>query len=237
VLRTDCSAIAALYVDEFDKDAPLVAMPRPEIHIVVRFGPTACNGLDIHAFGIRHRAHRKWIRAGQRTITARLRLGASDAVLGIAASAIAGRIVALEELWPDAARLVDALAAAPESGAAARILERAIADRTAAAPPHAALARVAAERLESNSVRDVAADLGVSERQLRRIFHDVVGASPKAFAKLARFHRALGAARTGSSWASIAVATGYYDQAHLIDEFRTIAGATPRALLAELARP
>jgi AraC-like DNA-binding protein len=59
---------------------------------------------------------------------------------------------------------------------------------------------------------------------------------PKAFARLARFHRALSAARDDrhASWARIAAATGYYDQAHLIDEFRTIAGVTPRALLGEL---
>jgi len=72
---------------------------------------------------------------------------------------------------------------------------------------------------------------------LRRVFRDVVGMSPKAFAKLARFHRALDAAtdRTQASWGRIAAATGYYDQAHLIDEFRTIAGVTPRALLAEVS--
>jgi len=37
-----------------------------------------------------------------------------------------------------------------------------------------------------------------------------------------------------SSWASIAAAAGYYDQAHLIAEFRAIAGMTPRAFLDEL---
>jgi transcriptional regulator GlxA family with amidase domain len=36
------------------------------------------------------------------------------------------------------------------------------------------------------------------------------------------------------SWAAIAAATGYYDQAHLIEEFRAIAGVTPRVLLSEL---
>jgi hypothetical protein len=30
------------------------------------------------------------------------------------------------------------------------------------------------------------------------------------------------------------VAAGYYDQAHLIAEFRAIAGVTPRALLGEI---
>jgi transcriptional regulator GlxA family with amidase domain len=96
--------------------------------------------------------------------------------------------------------------------------------------------RVAAEKLATAPVHAVAADLGMSERHLRRVFRDAVGVSPKAFAKLARFHRALGAAHADrrTSWARIATATGYYDQAHLIDEFRTITGVTPRALLGEL---
>jgi hypothetical protein len=70
----------------------------------------------------------------------------------------------------------------------------------------------------------------------RRRLGETFGVSPKAFAKLARFHRALSAAREDvhASWASIAAAAGYYDQAHLIAEFRAIAGVTPRALLGEL---
>ena len=83
----------------------------------------------------------------------------------------------------------------------------------------------------------VAVDLGVSERHLRRVFRETVGVSPKAFAKLARFHRALRAAREDAS-RELGDASpphaGYYDQAHLIAEFRAIAGVTPRALLGEL---
>jgi AraC-like DNA-binding protein len=54
--------------------------------------------------------------------------------------------------------------------------------------------------------------------------------SPKVFTRLARFHRALRAARGRgrANWAGIAAAAGYYDQAHLVAEFRAIAGAAPR---------
>lgn len=233
------SAVAALLVDERDHDAALVAFPRPEIHLVVRFGPGARDGIDAHAFGVHSTARRKTIRANQRAITARLQLGATEAVLGVPASALAGRIVALEDLWGDAAAhdLLARLAAARTTREAAALVERAIADRVAAAPaPRPSLALAAAAKLATAPVKDVAVELGMSERHFRRLFRDATGVGPKTFAKLARFHRALGAARQRrpASWASIAAASGYYDQAHLIDEFRAIAGVTPSALLAEL---
>jgi AraC-like DNA-binding protein len=235
------SALTALFVYECERDAALVAIPRPEIHLVVRFGVPTKTSLDVHAMGVGRTAHRKQIRKGQRSVTARLHLGASEAVLGLPASAIAGRIVALEDLWGDAAtrRLCERLAAADHTVAAAAVLESAIGDRLAVVHgrgPHARLALDAADRLTRANVGEVADDLGVSERHLRRVFRDTVGVSPKAFAKLTRFHRALRAARDGhASWATIAASAGYYDQAHLIAEFRAIAGVTPRALLAELS--
>lgn len=234
------SAVAALFVYECDSDGPLVAIPRPEAHLVVRFGPSA-RGVDVHVLGARDRAHRKVIRTGWRTVTARLRLGASEAVLGAPASAIAGRIVALDELWGDAAteRLLDRLAGSRSSTDAATVLDGAIAERLAAAGTRrtaAQLTLAAADRLTTAPVNAVALDLGVSERHLRRVFREAVGVSPKTFAKLTRFHRALRAARDDDppSWAAVAAHAGYYDQAHLIAEFRAIAGATPRALLHEL---
>jgi AraC-like DNA-binding protein len=83
-------------------------------------------------------------------------------------------------------------------------------------------------------VSHVARELGVSERQLLRVFREAVGVSPKAFARLARFHRAVDGARAGASWTRIAAATGYCDQAHLIDEFQAITGTTPRRFMVEL---
>lgn len=235
--------MAKLYVDECRRDLPRVVIPRPEIHLVVRLGPSVRNGFDAHALGVRQKIHRKIVPGGQRTVFARLHLSTYEAVLGVPASDIAGRIVALENLWGDAAthRLFGRLHDAHDTAAAAAILEDAIAERIATADgpsAHAQLAFDAAERLASANVSTVARDLGVSERHLRRVFREAVGVGPKTFAMLTRFHRTLAAAREegDASWASIAAAAGYYDQAHLIAEFRTIAGTTPRALLAELER-
>jgi len=235
------SAVAALFVYEHDRDMPRISIPRSEIHLVARFGPSARNGLDVHALGGRLKVQRKLIRSGQRVVMLRLHLGAPEAMLGASASALAGRIVALPDLWGDAAarRLCDRLADAHDTVDAAAILESAIIERLTFADGRSAHARLAldvADRLATARVNAVAADLGVSERHLRRVFRDIVGVSPKAFAKLTRFHRALRAAREDSHarWAKIAAVAGYYDQAHLIAEFHAIAGVTPRALLREL---
>jgi AraC-like DNA-binding protein len=235
------SAVACLSVDEWDRDMPGIAIPRPEIHLVARFGPSARRGLDVHAFGARLLVHRKILHSGQRTVSARLHLGTSEGVLGVPASEMAGRVVELEDLWEAAAvrQLYDRLASVRDTVAAAAVLERALAERFASAvgrSAHVQLALDAADRLTSAKVHTVATDLGVSERHLRRVFRETLGVSPKEFAKLERFHRALREARKGgrASWANIAAEAGYYDQAHLIAEFRAISGVTPRALLGEL---
>jgi AraC-like DNA-binding protein len=239
--RPIASAVAAFLVDEIDRDRHRVALPRPEIQIVVRFGLAARNGLDAHAFGMQQRVRRKLIRRGQRAVTARLHLGASKAVLGVPASAVAGSVLALEDLWGRAAvrRLLDRLAGVNDTIDAVDIIEGAIAERLALAEAHdgeVPLALEAAARLVSAKVSSVAVGLGMSERHLRRVFREAVGMSPKQFARLARFRHALRTAREDSrlSWASIAAAAGYYDQAHLIAEFHAIAGVAPRALLSEL---
>ena len=237
------SVVESLRVHEPEADSPHVLMPRAETEIVVRFGSSARRGVDAHALGPRERMRRKVVQGRQRTVSARLRLDASEAVLGVPASELAGRVVALEDLWGEAAtqRVLERLAAARDAREAAAVLDAAIAERVAAGARRTSprLAIDAAEKLRDASFASVAAvadQLGVSERHLRRVFHDAFGIAPKTFAKLARFHRALGAARGNdrAAWATIAHDAGYYDQAHLIAEFRAIAGAPPRALLGEL---
>lgn len=236
-----CSAVTGVFAYEIERDTARVSIPHPESHLVVRFGPSIRNQLDVYAFGAQERARRKRLPGGHRVAMARLHLSAHERVLGVPALALAGRYVPLEELWGVGAthRLTERLAQARSALDAAEVLKGAIAERLASNAAHRSappLALAAAERLGVANVNEVAGDLGVSERHLRRVFREAVGVSPKAFAKLARFHRALRAARATAhpGWASIAAAAGYYDQAHLIADFRAIAGATPQALLGEL---
>ncbi|MEO1051740.1 MAG: helix-turn-helix domain-containing protein [Bacteroidota bacterium] len=72
-------------------------------------------------------------------------------------------------------------------------------------------------------------DVGVSERQLRRLFEYYFGASPKVFAKVIRFQNILGAKPSMQSLRNdkIFYDEGYYDQAHFIKEFKAFYGVTP----------
>jgi transcriptional regulator GlxA family with amidase domain len=77
----------------------------------------------------------------------------------------------------------------------------------------------------------VASRVGLSERQLERLFDERVGIGPKMFARVVRLERALAMIdRREGSWAQIAVQCGYSDQAHLTREFRALTGLTPAAL-------
>lgn len=77
------------------------------------------------------------------------------------------------------------------------------------------------------NLRDL--DVGVSERQLRRLFQFYFGDSPKTFAKVVRFQNVLKAKPSIESLKrnKIFFDEGYYDQAHFIKEFKTFYGVTP----------
>ncbi len=69
---------------------------------------------------------------------------------------------------------------------------------------------------------------GIGVRQLERQYLDVVGLTPKVFARTVRFQRALHGLRLRAPAASVAAACGFADQPHLAREFRRFAGTAAR---------
>jgi AraC-like DNA-binding protein len=78
---------------------------------------------------------------------------------------------------------------------------------------------------------ELAAEAGLSGRQMDRLFRTHLGFGPKTFARNVRFQRGLALLRTdpGCTLADVGVACGYYDQSHFVREFRRFAGVPPRA--------
>ena len=79
----------------------------------------------------------------------------------------------------------------------------------------------------------LAATLGCSLRHLQRRFAVQVGIAPKLLARIRRFQRVFSAWRDDAgSLARVAAECGYFDQSHLIRDFRELAGTAPAAFLA-----
>lgn len=103
-------------------------------------------------------------------------------------------------------------------------------------PQRDGLACRAASHLTSDPslpLQQLASRLDVSMRQLSRSFSATFGICPKRFARLARFEKVVAERRKGLSWAEIACACDFTDQAHLVRDFRDIVGEVPTEFFAQ----
>ena len=165
----------------------------------------------------------------------RFRSAAARCVLGFPVSEISGRVARLAD---HGSRLAGELLTAASR-------HRLPADRTRAlASVLLRFVREEPQGLVDAAVRSfdaprpptvgrVARQLGVDRRTLERRILREVGLSPRMLLRVLRFRRAFGLldrAPPGHG-ARMAAAAGYYDQAHLIRDFRRFAGATPSAFL------
>ncbi len=85
------------------------------------------------------------------------------------------------------------------------------------------------------NVDDIAQQSCVSVRQLERQFQQRIGISPKFFVRLTRFSKAWVMKENNPhlKWTTIAYECGYFDQMHLIRDFKEFAGVTPSVIEAE----
>ena len=170
----------------------------------------------------------------------RLRPGRAAGVVARPVSDIRDQRPDLAELWgrPHSDRLGMQAAEAADPSAIEALLERAVRQRLAAAPPpdRTVDAMVATLRAQSPTgpglVAALATDLGVSERSLHRRCSAAVGYGPKTLDRVLRFRRALALAEsdTSAGLGALAAAAGYADQAHLTRECRRMSGRTPSEL-------
>ena len=89
--------------------------------------------------------------------------------------------------------------------------------------------RMIEEQRGQISVEAIALAVSISERQLERKFARQVGLSPKALCRVVRFRHAKNLLEKVSAHSAgdLVYDCGYYDQTHLIREFRVFTGQTP----------
>jgi AraC-like DNA-binding protein len=172
-----------------------------------------------------------------------LRAGAAAALFAVPAGELRDMAVSLDTLWgANGAETLERLAMSDDDAQRAALLQQELVRRLGRADTTACrAARRAVELIRAadgrRSVRELAAELGVGERRLEQLFHAHVGLSPRALSRLSRLQGCLRALRACPEprWAELALRAGFYDQAHLANEFRALCGMTPREFLARRA--
>ena len=165
--------------------------------------------------------------------------GAAGAALGVAAHELRDRTVALEDVWgAEAIELSERLAAAPRAGRLS-VLAAAVAQRLGGArAPDSLVTQASALLGRGMPVTAASREVALTDRHLRRRFHDAVGYGPKTLQRVLRLRRFLALAESEASpaLARAAIEAGYADQPHLTRECAELAGLPPAALLAARSR-
>jgi AraC-like DNA-binding protein len=180
--------------------------------------------------------------AGTILVGARFRPSAGGPALGVSLSELRDQRVDLADLRPgEAKQLTGTLD--PDT-ALARTLDTVASLVADGVPDHAVTRAASLLRDPRAHAEDVAAEVGLSLRQLRRRCHASVGYGPKTLQRILRFRQfvsridaipgrpgAAGPDPAAADLAVIAADAGYADQAHLTRECGQLAGLTPAALM------
>lgn len=156
--------------------------------------------------------------------------------------------IALPESWQSAAQKAPSLVPEPRDGDWVRLLRQPSSERedgdtpprSAVRPRHGGLNR-AVRHLEQNLHRTVSLDelseaCGLSKFHLCRMFHRVVGVTPRTYHRHIRLERGRAMLLAGRGASDIARELNFSDQSHFIRSFRKQFGATPGELATAYAR-
>jgi len=168
---------------------------------------------------------------GHAHVSVTFALGTASFFTGPSLAAARDELVPLEILWGRSGgclreRLLEA--GTPED--ALSVMEEVLLQQmTGTRMPDRAVIAAAAALSRGAGVGQVADDLGLLPRTLRRRFTAQVGLAPKRFARVQRMQRLVRDmdGQTCVDWAAAAARHGYADQPHLAGEFRDLAGVTP----------
>jgi AraC-like DNA-binding protein len=131
------------------------------------------------------------------------------------------------------------------------VMEEVLTKRLRRSPRRHPAVQMALQMFESTgvgaAVQDVAREVSICKRHFIQLFSAEVGLTPKLFCRLLRFQRARVLAEQFASmrldrmerrqvpsvpnWAELATRCGYFDQSHLINDFKEFSGLSPTQFL------
>jgi len=176
--------------------------------------------------------------ASQAAIGVHFKPGGAFPFLRVPASELRDAHISFDSLWgKSTTQLREQLLEAERPESMFFILEHFMLQKVArplAHHPAVALALAEFAKIpQTQPVSAVAKQTGLSQRRFIHLFSEEVGLTPKLFCRIQRFQTVLRLVKKTSpiSWASVATSCGYFDQAHLVHEFRAFSGLSPSVYL------
>jgi AraC-like DNA-binding protein len=183
---------------------------------------------DVRAVGVMTRPREFSLAAGTLLVGVRFHPGMAGVCLGRNLQSLNDQVVPLRSVMDSDA---DDLARCFSRQRSLDAKIGAIEDRLASLPTVTKVQRAIGDligRKGQLALEDFSAAAGLGARQLRRACLQHAGLPPKQLARILRFRHAVTRLRQGEAgMAELALDCGYYDQAHMIREFRDLAGITP----------
>ena len=202
-------------------------LPHPNVHVVFEEPESRAWGISTTKFS-------RLLEGKSHSFGIKFTPGGFFPFLGSSVSSLANRSVPVRQIFGDAACAIEQTILATEdedemaAAANAFLLDRIPKPDKKVDEARQLVAHILRER-DILTVENFAARTGIGVRSLQRLFSQYVGASPKWVIRRYRLHELLEQMHSGKrpDWAQLAVDLGYFDQAHLINDFKSIVGYAP----------
>lgn len=232
-----CNFVALLWYQERNTVAPLVeaALPEGTVEWVIDLEDQCQHG---HLIGPHSRPFEIQVAGRQRVLGVHFKPSGASPFLDLPADELHNQTVPMPDVWGEAAlALRESLHDARSIPEMFDLLEQFLTARLRHPTLHPAVTFGVAQLTGPSgaSISAVTSAVGLSGRRFAQVFREQVGLKPKTFARVRRFQRVLQQVNVAPhlDWADVAAQHGYADQAHLIHEFRDMAGLSPTAYLAK----
>jgi AraC-like DNA-binding protein len=164
----------------------------------------------------------------------RFKPGKAIGFLGVSAGELTDQSIPLSQLWSHIAdRFEGDLTDQPTVAAKLALMDALLLDRLKVNNDDdlyvEALVDLIQRRQGAVSIQTLSEFAGISRQHIARKFDRYLGISPKLFSRIVRFQDLIKKIRLSPSvdWATTALDLGYYDQAHMISDFKEFSGQTP----------
>jgi AraC-like DNA-binding protein len=216
-------------------------LPHPNVHIVFEPGRSGIAGVHTARFS-------RTLEGRSNVFGIKFRAGAFRPLLGSSVSTLANRVAPIDKAFGEAGRQWQAaMLSLDDEDARIAAASNFLRARMPAHDPDAVRAGQFVDIILQSStsesgirtVDELVRHSGVNTRSLQRLFREYVGASPKWVIRRYRLHELAERLKAGEALdaAQTALELGYSDQAHLINDFRSIVGYSPNHYRRQLRNP